>query len=151
MKHKSPTSQNLPGAKVNAFWRFLCGIEKNELCNGGYKMTERKNNVVGILQFRDILTCIQALEKLEKEAQTIVEQTPDSELNEEWEKWQGLLVDVRSALGAFRLLVDRGPIRLPNTAYTIHWEESLEQAMNAMGLAFKSEVQEKERHSEWDE
>jgi hypothetical protein len=49
-------------------------------------MTERKNNIVGILRFREILTCIHALEKLEKEAQTIVEQTPDSELNEEWDK-----------------------------------------------------------------
>jgi CubicO group peptidase (beta-lactamase class C family) len=99
-------------------------------------MTERKNNIVGILKFREMLTCIQALEKFEKEAQTIVEQTPDSELNEEWKKWQGLAVSARGALGAFRLIADRGrQINAnPDTAYTIHWEGSLKKAMTAMGL-----------------
>lgn len=116
-------------------------------------MTERKNNVVGILKFRDILTCIQALEKLEKEAQTIVEQTPDSELNEEWEKWQSLAVSASAALGTFRTITKNAAKinENPDTSFTIRWEGSLKQAMDAMGLTFKPEAREKERHSEWDE
>jgi len=110
-------------------------------------MTEQRSNVVGILQFRDITCCIQALEKLEKEIQVVIDRAPR---DDEWEKWQGLGVDVRSALGALRLIGDRGPIRLPNTAYTIHWEESLEKALAAMGLTSKPEAREKERHGEWD-
>lgn len=95
-----------------------------------------KNNVVGILQASDILACIPALEKLEKEAQAIVDQTPDSELDEEWEKWQSLAVSARTALGTFRTIMKNAAEinENPETAFTIHWEGSLEKAMNAMGL-----------------
>jgi hypothetical protein len=107
-------------------------------------MTERKNTVVGILRFRELLTCIQALEKLEKEAQTIVDQTPDSELNEEWEKWQSVAVSTRAALGTFRTIT-KNAVKInenPDTSFTIRWEGSLEQAMDAMGLTFKPELSE---------
>jgi hypothetical protein len=125
---------------------------KNELCNGGYKMTERRN-IVGILILREILTCIQALEKLEKEAQTIVDQTPDSGLDEEWEKWQSVAVSARAALGTFRTIT-KNAVKIndnPDTSFTIRWEGGLEKAMDAMGLALKPEVREEERHGEWDE
>jgi hypothetical protein len=115
-------------------------------------MTEKKNKVVGILKFREIQTCIQALEAFEKETQTRVEQTPDSSLNSEWERQQGLAVDARAALGAFRLVVD-GAKKIsihPDTAYTIHWEGSLEKALAAMGLTFKPEAREEDQRSEWD-
>lgn len=105
-------------------------------------MTDR-NNIVGILKLRDILTCIQALEKLEKEAQTIVDQTPDSELNDEWAKWQGVAVSARAAIGTFRRIENRTQQinTNPHTAYTIHWQGSLEKAMDAMGLTLKPEDQ----------
>src|SRR5579864_2336659 len=115
-------------------------------------MTDRKNNVVGILKARDMLTCIQALEKLEKEAQAIVDQTPDSELNEEWEKWQSVAVSASAALGTFRTIMKNAAKinEHPDTSFTIRWEGSLEQAMDAMGLTFKPEAWEKEQHGEWD-
>lgn len=97
-------------------------------------MTERKNNIVGIVKASEMLACIQALEKLEKEAQTIVDQTPDSELDEEWEKWQGVAVSARAALGTFRTIMKNAAKinENPDTSFTIHWEGSLEQAMDAM-------------------
>lgn len=104
-------------------------------------MTEQKNNIVGILKAEDLLVCIQALERFEKEAQTIVDQTPDSQLDDEWEKWQGLAVSARTALRAFRLIMKNAATinENPKTAFTIRWEGSLKQAMETAGFTFKEE------------
>jgi hypothetical protein len=102
---------------------------------------ERKKNVVGVLQLTELRTCIQALEKLEKEAQAIVDQTPDAALDERWEEWQGVAVHARNALTTFRAIVKSAEAinANPKTAYTIRWEGSLGQALDAWGVKFRDE------------
>lgn len=116
-------------------------------------MTEQKNTVVGILKASEMLVCIQALEKLEQEAQTIVDQTPDAQLDDKWEQWQRVAVSARAALGTFRTIMKNAAKinEHPDTSFTIRWEGSLEKALEAMGLPFKSERHEEEQRGEWDE
>jgi hypothetical protein len=105
---------------------------------------QEKNNVVGVLKLSELQVCIEALEKLEKEVQAIVDGTPDSALDDEWAKWQGVAVSARNALGAFRLIADRAT-RInanPDTAYTIHWEGSLKKALDALGVETKRPIEE---------
>lgn len=116
-------------------------------------MSNKNNNVVGILRLREIQATIQALEGFAKETRARVDQTPDSELNEEWEKLQSLAVSAEGALGAFRLIVDRARKinDNPDTSFTVRWEGSLGQAMNAAGIDFKPEPREKKERGEFDE
>lgn len=115
-------------------------------------MTEQKNTVVGILRLDQMTVCIQALEKFEKETQAIVDQTPDSALDDEWEKQHALAVSARGALGMFRLIVGRAKQinENPGTAYTIHWQGDLGKALKVMGVPSRAEWQEREQTGEWD-
>lgn len=110
-------------------------------------MTEQRNNIVGVLQNHEMLAIIEALEWFEKEMRTIVDQTPDSELGEEWAKRQSLAVNAGNALGMLRLIQKN----TQSPAYTIHREWSFEQAMNAWGKTFKPELREEEQCGEWGE
>lgn len=105
------------------------------------------NNVVGILKFGEIQACIQALEKFVEETQAKVDATPDSELDEKWNKLQALAVGARGALGAFSLIIKNASKinEHPDSSFTIRWEGSLKQAMDAMGLTYREEMREEER------
>jgi len=106
----------------------------------------RENNVVGVLRTSEILAIIQALEPLEQQAQAIVDRTPGSELNDEWERWQGIAVDVRNALGMFRRIV-APPTPHKDSAWTIRWEPG---GFSAAVIALTGQPEVLERR-EWDE
>jgi hypothetical protein len=82
----------------------------------------KENHVEGVLITDEVSVIIEALERVEREAQTIVDQAPDTALNDEWEHQQGRAVSTRNALGMFRHILANRPGQ--GNVWTVRYEPS---------------------------